>query len=502
MIQPGQTLDDTSTETTTVEEHEAGKIIFLPSQLVVYNRDEPRPSAWLAWLEALPKEAFTRFKVFPKPKIDRIATSYLDVKRVPTCIQLPVKLYTQQTRCGKSDHHPPSRNSVFRFQNYFNALSLLQWKVRWGKNPVRTSSVHASPCVTSAKKKKKNRSTGREGRKGCPPQSVRARPSPGLRPTQLAHPPVLARTLPFACGPRPGYAPPRSHTLPSLRACRDTAVAVQPLPNPPASVAPALVLCAPLARTDSRPSCAYTRRAEGCARCEVREPGCGVWVREQGCRGGASVCAKGGRACVRGWRSPCGGCWGSRCPPAHPFARKRERARGRRNGPPREGDLNKRVGGVYCPLTVPLIRVARPFPSTHARPFHTDRECAKVSLAWRPVASPSRALPLSRERVRRGTARPPTPSARATPTPHARPTPLRANRCATPAPLFPHPHPAPRFSHLAPRTPLCASGVGAGRAGVGARKGGTQNEGRCNTSRRIRQGLHRYRRVPACAQRR
>ncbi|KAI9467130.1 hypothetical protein BJY52DRAFT_1413326 [Lactarius psammicola] len=373
---------------------------------------------------------------------------------------------------------------------------------------------------TESLSQKGSRSTGREGRKGCPPQSVRARPSPGLRPTQLAHPPVLARTLPFACGPRPGHAPPRSHTLPPLRACRDTAVAVQPLPNPPASVAPALVLCAPLTRTDSRPSCAYTRRAEGCARCEVREPGCwvwvrepgcGVWVREQGCRGGASVCAKGGRACVRGWRSPCGGCWGSRCPPAHPFARKRERARGRRNGPPREGDLNKRVGGVYCPLTVPLIRVARPFPSTHARPFHTDRECAKVSLAWRPVASPSRALPLSRERVRRGTARPPTPSARATPTPHARPTPLRANRCATPAPLFPHPHPAPRFSHphpaprfshLAPRTPLCASGVGAGRAGVGARKGGTQNEGRCNTSRRIRQGLHRYRRVPACAQRR
>ncbi|KAI9441150.1 hypothetical protein BJY52DRAFT_1421096 [Lactarius psammicola] len=58
----------------------------------------------------------------------------------------------------------------------------------------------------------------------------------------------------------------------------------------------------------------------------------------------------------------------------------------------------------------------------------------------------------------------------------------------TPTPRTPVLAPTPSTPVLAPRTPLCASGVGAGRAGVGARKGGTQNEGRCNTSRRIGKG--------------
>ncbi|KAI9452869.1 hypothetical protein BJY52DRAFT_1291436, partial [Lactarius psammicola] len=194
--------------------------------------------------------------------------------------------------------------------------------------------------------------------KGARPTPFARGPRPGCALPSSQIPPVRARTLPFACGhrpgcaclartpsylcahagehrrrahappfaydPRPRYAPPRSHTLPPPRACGDTAVAVQPSTVPPCAHRPPPFL---------RP---HQTRKVCCARC-------GVW--EPGCRGGALVCAKGGRACVRGWGSPCGGSWGSGCPPAHPFARKGDPARkGDATGPPRSGsDLHKRV---------------------------------------------------------------------------------------------------------------------------------------------------------------
>ncbi|KAI9450604.1 hypothetical protein BJY52DRAFT_1301635, partial [Lactarius psammicola] len=128
------------------------------------------------------------------------------------------------------------------------------------------------------------------GKGACPTPFARG-PRPGCALPSSHIPPVLARTRgsttavrcarlartpsylcahtgehrrrahapPFAYGPRLGYAPPCSHTLPPLRACGDTAVAVQP----------------------------STTCKVGCARC-------GVW--EPGCRGGTLVCAKGGRA--------------------------------------------------------------------------------------------------------------------------------------------------------------------------------------------------------------
>ncbi|KAI9465736.1 hypothetical protein BJY52DRAFT_1413834 [Lactarius psammicola] len=252
------------------------------------------------------------------------------------------------------------------------------------------------------------------------------------------------------------------------------------LANPPARVAPPLVLCAPLrAPTPALPApTPDAQRGVRGARTGVlgvgARTGCGVWVREPGCRGGASVCAKGGRTCVRGWRSPCGGCWGSRCPPAHPFARKRERARGRRNGPPREGDLNKRVGGQGVRKGLPRV-AARCVALARAPSFArtgAQGDSATPNTLRTGYANPARtSYPLSRRPMRH----PGTPVLAPTPR-----TPVLAPTPSTPV--------------LAPRTPLCASGVGAGRAGVGARKGAHRTRGGATRAG----GLARVAPLPPC----
>ncbi|KAI9433084.1 hypothetical protein BJY52DRAFT_1231683 [Lactarius psammicola] len=93
-------------------------------------------------------------------------------------------------------------------------------------------------------------------------------------------------------------------------------------------------------------------------------------------------------------------------------------------------------------------------------------------------------LPFAQSGAQRDNAPPPPPPP---------PPPIAYAGCATPAPRLTHPC-------LLPHTPLCVYAVGAGGAGGGAHKGGTRNEGRCNPSGE-RLGLHRQRRVLACAQR-
>ncbi|KAI9457573.1 hypothetical protein BJY52DRAFT_1416707 [Lactarius psammicola] len=313
-------------------------------------------------------------------------------------------------------------------------------------------------------------------RGGAPPScahpSVRVRPFSGLRPalprpTSPARPPTFARMRGHgAGGATPGRSPLGLHR-PSFR--------VAPLRAPPP------------------PSCAHSIRAKG-----------RVWEQAGGSRRCVGSCRSpcgGRRGCVRGGRSPFGG------------GRERVMRRTRRGGNARGGGMGgggvdgkrtRKQGSRMMRGTVDEGAAHKPYfdAATYVLtlPPSCGRPAASSSRAPNPLRmgydhraripdalrtgydnSPHTSDSPSRKAVRRGTTRPPLP-------PSHRSCGMRHPR----TPVNP-PQPAPTHAPLR----VCC---GRRRAGGGARKGATRNEGRCNRAANG-PGLHRQRRVLACAQR-